>query len=514
MDRIVILDFGSQYTQLIARRIRELGVFSEILPHDVPVERVSGAKGLILSGGPRSVYGEESLRCDPKIFEMDLPILGICYGMQLLNIHFGGTVRARELGEYGRAKLLIEKVDPLFSEVTDSTVWMSHGDSVDLPGNSLQVLARSEDGLIAAVGHCERPIFGIQFHPEVSNTRHGGTITENFLALTGARQDWDAGHCVERMVEIVRQEVGKAPVISLISGGVDSAVSSCIVARALPPRQVRFLHVDNGLMRTDESRVVVSELQKLSFGEIEAVDASERFLSALEGVQDPEKKRKIIGDTFIRVLDDRLGSLERELGRPFLCQGTLYTDLIESGHGVGKSAAVIKSHHNVSSPKIDQWRREGRIIEPNREIFKDEVRKVGRELGLPKKLVGRHPFPGPGLAIRILGAVTHARLATLRMADDIFLEELRNADLYDLIWQAFAVLLPIRSVGVMGDARTYLDVIALRAVDSVDGMTAGWVSLPAELLERVSSRIVNEVPGVGRVVYDVTSKPPATIEWE
>lgn len=514
MDRIAILDFGSQYTQLIARRVRELGVFSEIVPFDVDLERLKGASGVILSGGPQSVYGVEALDCDHRLFDLQVPILGICYGMQLINRHFGGVVRPQSLGEYGRATLVVERTNQLFNGVGSLTVWMSHGDSVDRLPEKFEVAARTEDGLIAAIAHRDRPIFGIQFHPEVSHTVQGKEILNRFISVTRASRDWSPSHCVDRMISHVREKVGDSPVISLISGGVDSTVSSTVIARALSPDKVWFLHIDNGLMRTRESAGVVKSLKELSIGQIQHVDASEEFLSRLRGVEDPEKKRHIIGDTFVHVLEEHLEMLERNLGKPFLCQGTLYTDLIESGRGVGKSAAVIKSHHNVSSPRINAWREQGRIVEPNHEIFKDEVREVGRSLGLPEELIGRHPFPGPGLAIRILGEVTKERLNTLRHADDIYLEELHRAGLYDDIWQAFAVLLPVRSVGVMGDARTYLDVIALRAVNSLDGMTASWFPIPKEVLDRVASRIVNEVSAVGRVVLDITSKPPATIEWE
>jgi GMP synthase (glutamine-hydrolysing) len=511
---IAVLDFGSQYTQLIARRIRELGVFSEVLPHDVPAARLEGASAVVLSGGPMSVNQQGAIRCDPAILELKVPILGICYGMQLLNVMLGGHVRRAALGEYGPARLLFEGQDPLFEGVTEPSVWMSHGDSLEQIAPVFTVVARSADGLPAAVRHRELPVWGLQFHPEVSHSRQGMRILENFVRQSGAPRDWDASHQIERMVEYVRRTVGGAPVVSLVSGGVDSTVASAVLARALPAEQVWLVHIDNGLMRSGESAEVVAALQALGIGHIELVDAAAEFLGRLQGVTDPEQKRHIIGDTFVEILDERLAGLERRLGKPFLCQGTLYTDLIESGKGVGKVAAVIKTHHNVSSPRIGQWRAEGRIVEPNHEIFKDEVREVGRALGLPDELVGRHPFPGPGLAIRILGEVTPQRLATLRQADDIYLEELRRAGQYDEIWQAFAVLLPIQTVGVMGDERTYRSVVALRAVDSRDGMTADWSQVPYEVLGRVASRIVNEVPAVNRVVYDVTSKPPATIEWE
>jgi GMP synthase (glutamine-hydrolysing) len=514
LDAIAVLDFGGQYTQLIARRIRELGVFSEVLPHDVAPERLDGYVGVILSGGPMSVNDEGALMCDRAVFELKVPVLCICYGMQLLNLMLGGTVRRVKLGEYGAARIVLERPGQLFEGVTDPTVWMSHGDSLETIAPGLEVLARSADGLPAAVRHTERPIWGVQFHPEVSHTRQGLRILENFVNLTGASREWDASHQIERMVEYVRRTVGSSPVVSLVSGGVDSTVASAILARALPAEQVRLVHIDNGLMRKNESAAVVSALRAVGIGHIEILDASGTFLDALRGVTDPEQKRHIIGDTFVHVLDDTLSALESELGRPFLCQGTLYTDLIESGKGVGKVAAVIKTHHNVSSPRIAEWRAQGRIVEPNREIFKDEVRAVGRALGLPEDLIGRHPFPGPGLGIRILGEVTPERLETLREVDDIYIQELRAAGMYDRVWQAFAVLLPVQTVGVMGDGRTYRHAVALRAVDSRDGMTADWSQLPYELLGRVASRIVNEVRAVNRVVYDITSKPPATIEWE
>lgn len=514
MDRIVVIDFGGQYTQLIARRIREIGVFSEVLPHDVSIERLEGASGIILSGGPMSVNDEGALTCDRRLVDLKVPVLGICYGMQLLNLLLGGTVRGGALGEYGPARLVLEENDPLFSGVTDTRVWMSHGDSLETIAPDFVIAGRSADGLPAAVRHAHRPIWGIQFHPEVTHTRQGQRILENFVELTGAARDWDVAYCADRMIDYVRATVGSAPVVCLVSGGVDSTVAAAVLARALPKEQVSYIHIDNGLMRRHESAAVVEALGRLGIGQIDILDASETFLDALKGVTDPEQKRHIIGDAFVQVLDETLAKLERDLGRPFLCQGTLYTDLIESGRGVGKVAAVIKTHHNVSSPRIAAWRAEGRIVEPNHEIFKDEVREVGRALGLPAELIGRHPFPGPGLGIRILGEVTRERLETLRQADEIFIEELRKADLYDRVWQAFAVLLPIQTVGVMGDGRTYRHALALRAVDSKDGMTADWSPLPYEFLARVSSRIVNEVRAINRVVLDITSKPPATIEWE
>jgi GMP synthase (glutamine-hydrolysing) len=514
VDRIAILDFGGQYTQLIARRIRELGVFSEVLPHDVDPERLEGCAGIVLSGGPMSVNDEGALFCDRAVFDAKVPVLCICYGMQLLNLVLGGTVRREKLGEYGPARITLRPGDPLFEGVTDTTVWMSHGDSLEKLAPGVEVLARSTDGLPAAVRHRERPLWGVQFHPEVSHTRQGLRILDNFLRLTCASRDWDPSRIVERMIEEVRATAGRSPVVGLVSGGVDSTVAAAVLARALPPEQVHLVHIDNGLMRRGESAAVVAALRALGIGQVEILDASAAFLSALSGVTDPEQKRRIIGDTFVHVLDAKLESLERDLGRPLLGQGTLYTDLIESGKGVGKVAAVIKTHHNVSSPRIAAWRAEGRIVEPNREIFKDEVRAVGRALGLPEELIGRHPFPGPGLGIRVLGEVTAERLETLRAVDAIYIEELRAAGLYDRIWQAFAVLLPVQTVGVMGDGRTYRHAVALRAVDSRDGMTADWSQLPYEVLGRIASRIVNEVRAVNRVVYDITSKPPATIEWE
>lgn len=516
-ETIAILDFGSQYTPLIARRIREMGVYATILPHDAPVERLraENLKGLILSGGPASVHESGSPRPDPGVLELDVPILGVCYGMQLLNQVFGGEVVSHTKREYGRTQLVVDATHGLFKGLeSKETVWMSHGDRLERLAEGFTVTARTADGVIAAIEDPKHRRYGLQFHPEVTHTPHGKQVIRNFVfGVCGCKGDWSVEDYLQESICNVHATVGDKPVIVLVSGGVDSTVTAALLARALPPEQVYPIHIDSGLMRADESAQVVESLRGMGLRNLHFVDASERFLSRLAGVTDPEEKRRIIGDTFIEVQAEEVARLGIDEDEAFLAQGTLYTDLIESG-ATGSQTATIKTHHNVGTPLVKAKREAGKIVEPCSGIFKDEVRELGMHLGLSRELVMRHPFPGPGLAIRILGDVTSERLDILRKADRIYLEELHKADLYEAIWQAFAVLLPVNAVGVQGDGRTYGSVIALRAVDSVDGMTADFHPVPFEVLGRVASRIANEVPEVNRVVFEVTSKPPATIEWE
>ncbi|MCP4036387.1 MAG: glutamine-hydrolyzing GMP synthase [bacterium] len=512
-DRILILDFGSQFTQLITRRIRERHVYSEIHPAGMSLEDIEafGAKGIVLSGGPSSVLDEGAPDIDPGVFDLGIPILGICYGLQLLVLRLGGRVEKAAEHEYGRAHLRLEKSsDRLFegfSSGADHVVWMSHGDRVlELP-SSYEILATSENSPFAAIRHCERPIWGIQFHPEVVHTEGGSRILSNFVHdICGCRGDWTMDAFIDQGLSKIRAQVGGGLVVCGLSGGVDSSVAAALVHRAVGD-QLTCIFVDHGMMRLNERQ----EVEKLFAGalgvKLVSVDAAERFLSALEGVTEPEEKRRIIGALFIEVFEEE----SEKLGHcDYLVQGTLYPDVIESVSVKGASV-TIKTHHNVGGLPEDM-RLE--LVEPLRELFKDEVREVGRALGLPDALVGRHPFPGPGLGIRILGEVTHERLDPLRAADAIMLEEIRRAGLYDEIWQALCVFLPVHSVGVMGDARTYENVVAVRCVTSVDAMTADFAHIPHEVLGRISSRIINEVPGINRVVYDISSKPPATIEWE
>ncbi len=511
-DRVLILDFGSQYTQLIARRIREERVFCEIHPPDRSLEWIRSwkPKGIILSGGPASVYDETGPRLDPGLLREGIPILGICYGMQLIAGQEGGEVVPGQR-EYGRAELTVLHPDGLFDgfDLSDtSRVWCSHGDHVDAPPPGYRALASTETLPVAAFGAVDRPIYGVQFHPEVAHTSRGEEILSNFLfRIAGCEPTWTPGAFVDESVRAIRERAGEAQVICGLSGGVDSSVAAMLVHRAIGDR-LTCIFVDNGLLRKGE-RESVELTFRLHMGiRLIVVDAREAFLGALEGTVDPEAKRKAIGNTFIRVFEE--AAHEAGQDAKFLVQGTLYPDVIESV-STGGPSVTIKTHHNVGGLPEDM---PFELIEPLRELFKDEVRNVGRELGLPEEFVGRHPFPGPGLAVRVLGEVTEPRLAVLREADAIYLEEIRAAGLYDEIWQAFAVLLPVRSVGVMGDGRTYENVIALRAVTSRDGMTADWYPFPHEVLGRISTRIINEVRGVNRVAYDVSSKPPATIEWE
>ena len=511
-DRILIIDYGSQFTQLIARAVREEHVYCEIHPPTRTADwiRAWGPKGIILAGGPSSVYGDDVPTLDPELLSDGIPILGICYGMQLV-VHLEGGDVIHGKREYGRADLKLVEASPLFTgfNLDESLqVWCSHGDHVDSPPPGYRTIASTETLPVAAIRAHDREIYGVQFHPEVAHTPEGGRILANFLFdVCGCEATWTAGTFIEDTVSTVAGRVGKRAVICGLSGGVDSSVAAALVHRAIG-EQLTCIFVDNGLLRKGERESVESTFRQHMGMRLIVEDAADRFLSALAGVTEPEQKRRAIGETFIRVFED---VTLRDVGQAdFLVQGTLYPDVIESLSVKGPSA-TIKTHHNVGGLPEDMA---FELIEPLRELFKDEVRSVGRELALPEMFVGRHPFPGPGLAIRVLGEVTRPRLDTLREADAIYLEEIRSAGLYDHIWQAFAVLLPVHSVGVMGDYRTYENVVALRAVTSRDGMTADWFPFPHDVLARISTRIINEVEGVNRVCYDISSKPPATIEWE
>jgi len=507
-DTILILDCGSQYTQLIARRLRELSVYSEILPPGTKraVLLARKAKGIVLSGGPDSVHDKGAPRCDRGVFELGVPVLGVCYGMQLMSHMLGGEVRRADRREYGPAQFE-PKGGRLLQGLSASTkVWMSHGDSIVRPPDGFSVVGSSGSNAVAAIEARDRRLFGILFHPEVVHTAEGIRVLANFLDLCGCRRDWNAASFIEGSVGRIRDTVGKGRVICALSGGVDSAVAALLVHRAIGDR-LTCVFVDNGLLRKDEAAQVRRRFMQRLHLKVLFVDAGKRFLAKLAGVSDPERKRKIIGREFIEAFK---ASMKKAGKAEFLAQGTLYPDVIESTSVRGPSA-VIKSHHNVGGlPRALKFK----LVEPLRELFKDEVRKVGQELGLDEEFVHRQPFPGPGLAVRCLGPVAKDRLDLLREADAILIEEVKAAGLYRSMWQSFAVLLPVRSVGVMGDDRTYQYTIAIRAVESLDGMTADWVHLPYELLARVSNRIVNEVPGINRVVYDISSKPPSTIEWE
>lgn len=509
-DTIAILDFGSQYTQLIARRLRELQVYSEILPPGTKAESLAarGVRGVVLSGGPDSVHQRGAPRCDRKIFTIGVPVVGICYGMQLMSHVLGGDVKRSGHREYGQALFLPRSKGTLFRGLRPRTrVWMSHGDDVQKAPDGFVVVGATETNSIAAIEDRDRKLYGMLFHPEVVHSEEGTTVLENFLDACGCARDWNAQSFVEDATEQIREQVGpKGKVICALSGGVDSAVAAMLVHRAIGDR-LTCVFVDNGVLRKDEAKQVRRRFAERLHLKVVFVDATKRFMTKLKGVANPERKRKIIGREFIEVFKSSM----RRVGKAaFLAQGTLYPDVIESTSVRGPSA-VIKSHHNVGGlPKSMKFK----LVEPLRWLFKDEVRKVGLELGLDDEFVHRQPFPGPGLAVRCLGPVTKERLDLLRAADAIMVEEIKKAGLYRKMWQSFAVLLPVRSVGVMGDDRTYQYTIALRAVESLDGMTADWVRLPYDLLARISSRIVNEVRGINRVVYDVSTKPPSTIEWE
>jgi GMP synthase (glutamine-hydrolysing) len=511
-NRIIILDFGSQYTQLIARRIRELRVYSDIMRFDTPASVIGALRpaGIVLSGGPASVYAAKAPLPDPRIFELGVPILGICYGLQLMGKYLGGQVEKSSRREYGRGEIdIVDGSCPLFAGLPKKMeVWNSHGDHLTKLPEGFLTFARTANAPQAAVGDTVRKLYGLQFHPEVVHTPRGQKVISNFISkVCKAKPDWTMKSFVEQSCEEIRRQVGKERVILGLSGGVDSSVAAALLHKAIG-KQLQCIFVDNGLLRKGERAKVEEVFGKHLKLKLHTVDASAIFLKKLKGITDPERKRKIIGGEFVRVFE----RATRQVGKAkFLAQGTLYPDVIESVAIAGNPAAMIKSHHNVGGlPKDMKFA----LVEPLRQLFKDEVRKVGEELGLPAEIVWRHPFPGPGLAVRCIGALDKTRLDILREADAIVIAEMKASGWYEKVWQAFAVLLPVRSVGVMGDERTYDYTIALRVVQSQDGMTADWVPLPHGLLGRISSRIINEVRGVNRVVYDISSKPPATIEWE
>jgi GMP synthase (glutamine-hydrolysing) len=512
---IVVLDFGGQYTQLIARRIREQQVFSAILPCTAKLEEIRALEpvGIVLSGGPSSVYDKDAPVCDSQVLQMGVPVLGICYGMQWLTHSLGGKVAPAARREYGPAQLDMAGASQLFKGIPDHLkIWNSHGDHVIEVAAGFAITGRT-DNAIAALEHAEKKFYGVEFHPEVNHTDRGTEILQNFVfAICGAKKNWNRAGFIAATVDAIRKQAEGARAICALSGGVDSAVAAALVHRAMGDRLINVF-VDTGLLRGNEYRETLELLRDRMGFTVIGVDASERFLGTLAGVTDPEQKRKIIGNEFISVfVEEQRKLLANTSGLPvkFLVQGTLYPDVIESVSVKGPSA-VIKSHHNVGGLPADM---PFGLIEPLRDLFKDEVRQIGRELGLPEEILVKHPFPGPGLAVRLLGAITREKLETLRAADAVVVEEIRRAGLYEKVWQAFAVLLPVQSVGVMGDGRTYGYTIAVRVVDSLDAMTADWTRLPREVLERISVRVVNEVPGVNRVVYDISSKPPSTIEWE
>jgi GMP synthase (glutamine-hydrolysing) len=509
-ENVAIIDFGSQYTQLIARRVRELRIYCEIFPYRTRIQelREFAPKAIILSGGPASVTGREKLSSGRGIFEIGVPVLGICYGMQLMGDLFGGEVLYARRREYGKTVLSVDDRSDLFFRLKDRlVVWMSHGDRVETAPAGFDVLAHTENSSVAAFRNREKRLYGVQFHPEVVHTPQGRQILKNFLyRISGCRPVWTPRAFVKETVDSIRRRVGNERVICGLSGGVDSSVLSVLLQKAIG-KQLVCVFVDNGLL-PEEPKGVIARLRREHGVAVKSVNAQSRFLSSLKGVTDPEEKRRTIGKEFVRVFEEEA----RKLGPvAFLAQGTLYPDVIESRSPHGGPSATIKTHHNVGGlPESMKFE----LIEPFRELFKDEVRKVGKELGLPDEIIWRHPFPGPGLAVRVVGSVDKEKLDTLRQADRIVFEEISNHGFYRKVWQAFAILLPVRTVGIMGDQRTYESLVAVRAVTSSDAMTADWARLPYGLMERISSRIINEVNEVNRVVYDISSKPPSTIEWE
>ncbi len=509
-ENILIIDFGSQYTQLIARRIRELKVYSEIFPHTITAEKIKEIRpsGIIFSGGPMSIYEPDSPQVDQEVFKLGVPVMGICYGLQVVSKKFNGTIEAAEHREYGKTELKIISDDIIFEGVKRETqVWMSHGDYITKVPEGFKVTAESSSSPICAISNRKEKIYALQFHPEVAHTAEGKTILSNFVfKVCGCKGDWTPKSFIENSIEDIRKKIGGKKAICALSGGVDSSVAAILVQKAIGENLV-CVHVDTGMMRKNESRDIVKMFEDNYNIHLIHINAEDIFLQRLEGVSDPEKKRKIIGNTFIEIFEEeakKIGDID------YLIQGTLYPDVIESVSVKGASV-TIKTHHNVGGlpEKMNM-----KLIEPFRELFKDEVRAIGVELGLPIEFIARHPFPGPGLAVRVLGEITKQRLDILREADDIFIKTLKEYNVYDEIWQAFAVLLPVQSVGVMGDNRTYENVAALRAVTSTDGMTADWYRFDYKILESVSNKITRSVKGINRVVYDVSSKPPSTIEWE
>jgi GMP synthase (glutamine-hydrolysing) len=509
-ENILIIDFGSQYTQLITRRVREENVYSEIHPHTITLTQVKEMHpmGIILSGGPMSVYDDGAPRIDPLILNLGVPVLGICYGLQFISLTLGGKVEPAGDREYGKARLKINSESPIFENIKkESVVWMSHGDYLESSPEGFSVIATSDHSPICAMSNEEKKIYGLQFHPEVMHTEEGRKIIHNFLFnICGCKGEWTTGNFISEKINEIRSTAGDSKVICALSGGVDSTVAAVLVDRAIG-EDLTCIHINTGMMRQNESENILRMFDEQFRLKVIYIDATERFLKKLEGVSDPETKRKIIGNTFIEVFEEEANKIENA---KYLVQGTLYPDVIESVSVKGAST-TIKTHHNVGGLPEKMHLA---LIEPFRELFKDEVRKVGRELGIPEDFINRHPFPGPGLAVRILGDITKPKLDILRKADDIFITEIKDAGIYDDIWQAFVVLLSIQSVGVMGDARTYENVLALRAVTSSDGMTADWFRFDNDFLAHVSNKIINKVRGINRVVYDISSKPPSTIEWE
>ncbi|MGO4890619.1 glutamine-hydrolyzing GMP synthase [Anaerobacillus sp. MEB173] len=507
-EMIVVLDFGGQYNQLIARRIRDLGVYSELHPNTITAEEIKkmNPKGVIFSGGPNSVYGDGAPRCDEEIFDLGIPVLGICYGMQLMTHHFGGKVEAANHREYGKAMITVQNETKLFDELPkEQSVWMSHGDLIVAPPEGFVVDATSASCPVASMSDVSRHLYGVQFHPEVRNSEYGNQMLENFVfKICECEGNWSMENFIEIEMEKIREQVGDKQVLCALSGGVDSSVVAVLVHKAIGD-QLTCMFIDHGLLRKGEAESVMETFSEGFNMNVIKIDAQDRFLSKLKGVKDPEKKRKIIGNEFIYVFEEESSKLE---GMDFLAQGTLYTDIIESGTA---TAQTIKSHHNVGGLPEDMRLQ---LIEPLNTLFKDEVRKVGTELGIPDEIVWRQPFPGPGLGIRVLGEITDEKLEIVRESDAILREEIKKAGLDREIWQYFTALPDMRSVGVMGDARTYDYTVGIRAVTSIDGMTSDWARIPYDVLEVISTRIVNEVKHVNRVVYDITSKPPATIEWE